>query len=512
MRVSVGGSRGRGLVRVLMAAVGVSAALGAAASTVGASYTPPTCRTLSYHSAPGIYAQRVCMNLGVSTHATRPGTYLFLTPRDTGEGIYTDTGVLVWWKPRSANSTEDHDLSVVQLWGHPYLAVWSGHTDSVKTSNDFFINDGTVLLYNQRYQQVGAITAGGAFAGDRIDMHEFRITPEGDALVGIYQPVHKRIHGHREYVVQYVIQKLSLVKDSSGIHTGRVLFHWNTAKHIPLSASYLPDPGAGSAWDYFHGNAIAEDTDGNLIVSARNTWTIYKINVKTGRIMWRVGGKGEDQLRTPWCYQHDVSPLGHNDYSVFDDGAAGPGCFLGLSGHPARGLIFHVNPSTHPAKVRLVRAYKHKPGITPGFLGSTQQLPNGHVVVGWGNFPEITEFSADGTRVLMDLSMSNYSFRGYRFAWDGRPTAPPALAARLESNGTRLWASWNGSTEVAGWRVLVGTTTAGLTSAGAVIKKTGFETAIFLKQREPLVEVQALDASGHILATSKPVSTMSTGG
>jgi hypothetical protein len=490
-----------------LVAASVLVFLGVSASTVGASYVPPRCPTVTYHTLPALNAQRVCMNTGVSTHDTEPGTYLFLTPDAMGEGIYTDTGVLVWWRPRSSTSGEDHDMSVVRLWGHPYLAFWTGTPQPIKTSNGFDVNDGTVLLYNKHYQQVGAISAGGAFAGHRVDMHEFRITPQGDALVGIYEPQKKTIRGQSVYVVQYVIQKLSLVKDSSGIHTGKVLFQWSTANHVPLSASYLPDPGSGSAWDYFHGNAIAQDTDGNLIVSARNTWAIYKINVKTGHIMWQVGGKHDRTLRKPWCYQHDVTPLGHNEYSVFDDGGVGPGCFLHQNDHPARALIFRVDSSHHPARVHLVRAYTHKPAILAGYLGSVQELLNGHVVVDWGNFPEITEYSKDG-RVLMDLSMSNYSFRGFRFGWDGQPTAPPVAAAQLESNGTAVWASWNGSTEVAEWQVLAGTSASGpWTTEGPVTHKTGFETSISINKPEPWVEVQALDAKGNVLNTSKPVST-----
>jgi hypothetical protein len=476
--------------------------LGVAASPVGASYVPPPCSTLTYHTLPNLNAQRVCMNLKVTTHDTEPGTYLFLTPDATGEGIYTDTGVLVWWRPYSGGSTEDHDMSVVQLWGHPYLAFWSGTQDPVKSSNGFAVNDGKVLLYNKHYQQVGAITAGGAFAGYRVDMHEFRITPQGDALVGIYQIQKKTVHGQPEKVVQYVIQKLSLIKDSSGIHTGKVLFQWSSANHIPLSASYLPSPGSGSAWDYFHGNSIAQDTDGNLIVSARNTWTIYKINVKTGHIMWQVGGKHDHTLRTPWCYQHDVTPVGHNEYSVFDDGGIGPGCTMNVSRHPSRGLIFRVDPSKRPAQVRLVRAFSHQPAIAAGYLGSAQVLLNGHVVVDWGNVPEITEYSQDG-RVLMDLSLSNYSFRGLRFAWDGQPTAPPDVVTQSVSGGTKVWASWNGSTEVAKWQVSVTSPSGPPTTVD--FPKAGFETSMFIQAPASVLTVQPLGANG--IALSKPVST-----
>jgi Arylsulfotransferase (ASST) len=38
-------------------------------------------------------------------------------------------------------------------------------------------------------------------------------------------------------------------------------------------------------WDWFHINAVHLDTDGNLLVDSRNTWTTFKVNRHTGQIM-----------------------------------------------------------------------------------------------------------------------------------------------------------------------------------------------------------------------------------
>lgn len=43
--------------------------------------------------------------------------------------------------------------------------------------------------------------------------------------------------------------------------------------------------------DWFHINAVRLDTDGNLLIDARDTWTAYKVNRFTGRIIWQLGGK-----------------------------------------------------------------------------------------------------------------------------------------------------------------------------------------------------------------------------
>jgi hypothetical protein len=41
-------------------------------------------------------------------------------------------------------------------------------------------------------------------------------------------------------------------------------------------------------------NSVALAPDGDLIVSSRNTWTIYKIVRPGGAVRWRLGGKKSD--------------------------------------------------------------------------------------------------------------------------------------------------------------------------------------------------------------------------
>jgi hypothetical protein len=492
-------------------AVAGAAVLGLGAAPVRqAIYIPPACQTVTFHSEPTLDPQRACMNIGVRTKPTGHQTYLFATPAAAGAGIFRPNGSLVWWLPHPSSITIDDDLTVVRLWGKPYLAVWVGRPEYIgKTPGDraFYVNFGTVQLYDQHYRHVGTVTAGPPFSADQVDMHEFRITPDGHALVGIYQPVKMRVGGQPVVVLQYVVQELSLVRGPSGIHTGRVVFQWDSLKHVPVSASYLPNPGHGRVWDYFHGNAITRDSDGNLLVSARNTWGVYKINVKTGGIMWQLGGKGDPRLHRGWCYQHDLSALGHDRYSVFDDGAIGHGCLPGNhSWHPSRGLIFRVNPSVHPVKVTLIHAYSHDPNIHSEYLGSTQSLGNGNVLVGWGTVPEVTQYSADG-KVLMDLSLSQPSYRSFRFSWTGVPSDPPSVAGQLQGGGTDVWASWNGSTQVTAWQMLGGSAPTLLAKVGAPVHRTGFETKISLARPYPYVAVRALSASGQVLGTSSTVST-----
>jgi hypothetical protein len=485
--------RGLGYTRLaaLIVAVALGAVLDSPARAATPRYAPPPCPRLSYQSAPALHAQRACMNTGVRSHGTQAGTYLFMTPCNCGAGIYQSDGTLVWWRPGAGV----FDETVVEYAGQSYLALYSG---------------GKITLYDKHYHVAGRITPGAGYPNNAVDAHEFQITPDNDALIGIYHNVTLTVNGRTQKVTDYVVRKLSLVRDATGIHTGQVLFEWHAIQHVRLWQSHEPNPGPGATpWDYFHGNAITQDTDGNLLISSRHTWGIYKIDDTPGsphygKMIWQVGAKGDHTLGEPWCYQHAIRPLGNNDYSLYDDGGQGPGC-INSTQHPARAVIFRVDTSKSPAGVHLVRTYTHSPAIYTDYTGSTQVLSNGNVLVGWANVPEVTEYGAGGQPDL-DLSLSDWSYRSLRYAWDGQPTTLPAAVAQHTKSGTWVRASWNGSTEVRAWRVLGGSSASQLAPVTGRIAKGGFETGMFVKNRPKLVAVQALSSSGTVLATSRAVT------
>ena len=104
-------------------------------------------------------------------------------------------------------------------------------------------------------------------------------------------------------IVDNIIQEID-------IKTGAVLFEWHSFGNVSPNESHVPVPKErGSEWEYFHVNAIDIDRDGNFLLSARNTSTIYKVNRATGKIMWRLGGKKSDfklgtGVRFDW--QHSI--------------------------------------------------------------------------------------------------------------------------------------------------------------------------------------------------------------
>ena len=126
--------------------------------------------------------------------------------------------------------------------------------------------------------------------------------------------------------------------------------------------------------------------------------------------------------------------------------------------------------------------------------------------IGWGSQSFVCEFSYDGELLLNGRFQPGCeSYRAFRFPWSGHPTEDPAVALeQLSDEKVKLYASWNGATEVESWEVLSGTRPGRLKPLGSV-PRNGFETPISVRTSEPYVAVQAKDRSGQILGTCAAV-------
>jgi hypothetical protein len=288
------------------------------------------------------------------------------------------------------------------------------------------------------------------------------------------------------------------------IPSGKVLFQWRSDDHVPLTETNMPQVTAAGNVDYFHLNSIGVDLDGDLLISARHTDTVYKVDRKSGRVKWRLGGKSSDFKLGPGAtfnYQHDVRRHADGTLTIFDNGAAVPGA-PGVEPF-SRPLRLALNMKMMTAS--LVGQYLPPQGRSTWAMGNVQQLPGGGAFVGWGTFGAFTEFTAAGT-VCFDASFGDGSvtYRAFRFPWVGRPTGRPAIGAVPGDLTTTVYASWNGATEIASWRVDAGANASSLKPVQAA-PRSGFETAIPIAVGKSYASVTALDASGKVLGTSQAI-------
>jgi hypothetical protein len=262
-----------------------------------------------------------------------------------------------------------------------------------------------------------------------------------------------------------------------------------------LRESYVPPP-ATSPWDPYHLNSLSFAPGGDLLVSARNTSAAYWINAKSGRIVATLGGKHSTYVLgagARFAWQHDVEQVG-GQVTMFDDEAAP------TEGKQSRGLLLRLN-STHRTATVLNEYVLPQPALA-GSQGNFQRLPNGNVFVGWGQLPDFSEYTSAGKLLYLGrLPGPDESYRAYRSTWIGEPLTAPSLAVQ----GTNLYASWNGATQVAAWQALAGSSPSSLSAVGAPVGRAGFETQLGTGNSGPYYAVQALDAAGHVLSTSAVV-------
>jgi hypothetical protein len=130
------------------------------------------------------------------------------------------------------------------------------------------------------------------------------------------------------------------------------------------------------------------------------------------------------------------------------------------------------------------------------------------VIVGWGTASHTTEFDAEGA-ALFDIGLPSgmYSYRGVWSSWASSPQHRPAVAAGQDPDtGAKLvYASWNGATRVAGWRVDAGFGGHELSTVG-IARRRGFETVVPLHRDFRFAAVTAVDRTGTALARSHTIS------
>ncbi len=167
---------------------------------------------------------------------------------------------------------------------------------------------------------------------------------------------------------------------------------------------------------------------------------------------------------------------------------------------------------TNDMTATLVRSYGHENPLVADSQGNLQVTPEGDWMVGWGQAGYFSEI-APNDQVLFNahLPPTWESYRTFVFPWSGAPSQPPALAVTRApgADGTlTVYASWNGATEVASWRVLAGSSSTSL-SPIASAPKAGFETAIALPRAASAryVAVQAINAAGAVIGSSAVAET-----
>ena len=453
--------------------------------------TGPPGTILHYHSAPTVTPPNV--KVYVDTPQAQAGGDIFFSvypgPGQTGPEIMNPKGQLVWFDPLPTG-TFTTNVQVQHYLGQPVLTWWQG----IISHHGYGL--GTGEIYNTSYQPVATVSAGNGLAED---LHEFELTPSGTALITAWKPLYCNLTsvggpaGGALY--DAVMQEID-------VKTGLVMYEWDSLDHVPLSDSHAP-PAAKSTtiwpWDWFHMNSLQLQFNNSLLISSRATWTVYDVNSQTGQIVWELGGRQSSFKVAPgaqFSWQHDARQLGPDLFTIFDNSG------VPLTHPSSRGLLIKLNFTNHTA----ILAHAAVPP-TPVFAqtqGDIEPLAGQKWWLEFGDVGQIEELSASGQVLFLAHSPNDTQiYRALRFPWNAQPATVPALAVVKRASGAlTLYASWNGATDVASWRVLSGASATALTPGASTRRDSGFETTLSAPASAAYVAVQALSANGSVLATS----------
>ncbi|HEY6398587.1 MAG TPA: arylsulfotransferase family protein [Solirubrobacteraceae bacterium] len=459
----------------------------------------------TFYSAPGLHPPQLSTTAHTIGAKLARGYLILSNFRDLGASapMVGQSGPMildnrlrpVWFAPVPVSKLATN-LQVQSYNGQPALSWWQG----VISKHGATVS-GEDVVVGQDYRKIASLKGQGGWV---ISPHEMVISGH-NAWVTAYKPVSMSLTPQggsaNGTLLDCAVQEYDL-------QTGALLYTWDALGHIPLAQAKISPGPANVPWDAYHVNSIqlqpGSGTSGSFLVSMRNTWGVYLVDIATGKVTWTLGGSASNFTfgqQANFSWQHDAQLSRGGLLTLFDDACCGmKGTTFVPANGPARGLVLRLDTTAHTAT--LVAQYERAKNFLVSFLGSMQLLPGGNALVGWGSRPYFTEFSAGG-KVLLNavLPAPDVSYRARLASWVGQPAFPPAGAVRKVNGRVTVYASWDGATLVAKWRVLAGTSGRHLAPA-ATARKNGFETSMTVSKSYKVYKVQALDRKGRVLGSS----------
>jgi hypothetical protein len=372
----------------------------------------------------------------------------------SGPMILDMAGNLVWSAPGQYGE-DTANTKIQRFQGHNYLTFWAGEKLQESGLGSYYMLDSS-------YNVAHTVSAVGE--GLEGDLHEFKVTEDGSALITVYERTSANLSSTNvnlsadQTIVDGIIQEIDIA-------TGELLFEWRASDHLhnPALQSSSGSIVADGSFDYFHMNSVDKDSKGNYLISLRHIHALVYIDGSTGEILWALGkdlGDFEDLSEgeaTGFQWQHDARWISEEDgiISLFDNGIAHKHRDAAYS----QGLIVQLDFAKQTAT--LLQSYTSRSLISSPSQGNVQLLEQSnspdHVFIGWGASAAFTEHSPSGDVLCETHFGASWLFyfervKSYRafktFDWRSTPAAWDP-EARIEDEN--IYVSWNGATEVAYW-------------------------------------------------------------
>ena len=210
------------------------------------------------------------------------------------------------------------DFKTQQYRNKPVLTWWEG---TIGGTGGQGVGQGEFVIADKSYREITRVRAAGT---EQADQHDFVITPRGHgAVLGVRpdpvrperpgRPGGRRAARRRDPGDRHRHRAEAC---SSGGRTSTSASTSRTRRCPQGDSAHLP-------YDYFHaelGRAGRRRQHHHVVPAHLDH---YKIDRRTGKIIWRLGGKKSDfavDERAKFAWQHDFRQRRDGTYSVFDNG------------------------------------------------------------------------------------------------------------------------------------------------------------------------------------------------
>jgi hypothetical protein len=303
--------------------------------------------------------------------------------------IFDRNGAPVWWMERPG---KPHDAKLMPDGNLAWSTFTNGQYASHSVPYEEHRLDGTLV---RRIAAVGAPTDG----------HDLEVLPNGNYLTLSYVPrdgVDLSAYGGSKNatVVDAEIQEVT--------PRGKRVWRWNSKDHIavdesqPFMKSIVSGPvktaDGRRAHDLVHINSVEPDGD-SILVSMRQTDSVYKVSLRTGAVEWKLGGTHTPQSLALTNVGDPANVMtGQHDARLLPDGTLTVHDNRTLSGQHPRAIRFSIDEAARSAT--LIEEVTDPDTAYSNCCGSARMLPGGDWVMSWGASGLVEELTPTGRRLF----------------------------------------------------------------------------------------------------------------
>lgn len=229
------------------------------------------------------------------------------------------SGNLIYYK-RTDNIIANYKKIKTDKVRYTYIELPEEHNQNNNNHYDFVILD-------ENHNEIDRVNYNDEYG---VDIHDAIYINDGHYIIAVQidkevNNFPEEIYGKNNMIVQDAI--IAEVKN------GEILWQFDSIdydyfyKYYNPSNVIEPDVSEDYYGNYMHFNSMTIDPkDGNLLVSFRNICEIVKIDRSTGKVIWQMGGKGDEFGLTKdqkFYYQHNISFIDNNILLLYDNGYKG---------------------------------------------------------------------------------------------------------------------------------------------------------------------------------------------